>query len=118
MGLTSREQNKVENNILVNNLISKTGFNNSNNIYTTELIHSSSNITLIENLAQENTADIQLEKKIIIPPKGTNIKTRKILQLLLNVGPGQNVGDACNVSQYWFGDKPGKYQYHRLHYIL
>ena len=71
----------------MNNLISNHVCNNPNNIRTTALINLPSDVTLLEDLAPENTADIQLDKEIIMQPKGTKMKTLKTLQLLLNKTP-------------------------------
>ena len=78
---------KLETNNLVNNLISNPGCTKPNNIYTTTLIDSEDNVTLLDDLAPENTADIQLDNNIIMQPKGSKMKTREKLQLLLNKIP-------------------------------
>ena len=65
MGRTSREHKKVETNNLVNNLISNPSYTNPNNIHTTALIDSASNVTLLDDLSPSNKAYIQLSEKSI-----------------------------------------------------
>ena len=78
---------KLETNNLVKKLILNPGCNNPNNIHTTALIDSDANITLLENISPSNTAYIIPEKNITMKPKGTKMKTRETLQLLLNKIP-------------------------------
>ena len=78
---------KLETNNLVKNLILNPGCNNPNNIHTTALIDSDTNITLLDHLAPSNTAYIIPENNITMKPKGTKMKTRETLQLLLNKIP-------------------------------
>ena len=68
----------------MNTLISNPVCTNPTNIHTTALIDSSANINLLDYLAPANTADIQLDKNIIMQPKVTKMKIRVTLQLLLN----------------------------------
>ena len=56
-------------------------------MHTNALIESAANVTSLKDLAPENTADIQLDNNIIMQPKGSNMKTRETLQLLLKKIP-------------------------------
>ena len=67
---------KAETSNLVNNLISNPRCTKPNNIHTPALIDSAANVTFLDDLAPENTEDIQLEKNIIIQPKGIKMKTQ------------------------------------------
>ena len=75
---------KLETNSLVNNLISDPVCTNPTNIHTTSLIDSAAIFTLLENIEPSNTANIQLENKSIMQPKGIQLQTRETIQLLLN----------------------------------
>ena len=87
MERNSRERHKIRNNHLTNKIISNPGCIKPNNVHTTELIYSSVNVTLLDDLAPENTEDTQLDNNIIMQPKGAKIKTRETIQILLNKIP-------------------------------
>ena len=61
-------------------------------MHTNALIESAANVTSLKDLAPENTADIQLDNNIIMQPKGSKMKTREKLQLLLNKIPEPGCG--------------------------
>ena len=68
----------------MNYLSTKSGCTNPPKLYTTALLDSAANVTLLSEQASAEDALLQLPKKTIIQPAGARIFTTKTLQLLHN----------------------------------
>ena len=80
-------------------MISNPGCANPNNIHTTAITDSAVNVTLLDDIAPGNTADIQLDNNIIMQPKVSKTRTIETLQLLLNKipEPGHEAHQSYNI---------------------